>query len=90
MLRSIDALGKDKCPARSDRWARLCYSVLELLGSSGLDDRLGGWVNDGDIRTCTVRRVSFSPAIFTNRGMISFDVPNLSLNAPRHVQRRLA
>jgi hypothetical protein len=34
MLRSVEALGKDKCPARSDQWASatpLGYRVLDSL-----------------------------------------------------------
>ena len=81
MLRSVDAL--EKISARPDPTGGqvasatpLGYRVLELLGSSGLDDHLGGWVNDGDIRTCTVHRVSFSPAICRNTKYSESSVPN--------------
>ena len=59
MLRSVEALGKDKCPARSDQWTSatpLGYRVLDSL-------ELLATV------TYTVRRVSFVPAILANYGI---------------------
>ena len=81
MLRSVEALGKDKCPARSDQWASATPLGNRVLDSLELLATV--------IYGLTLYAVSFIPAILANYG-ISFDDPNLDLNAPRHVQQRPA
>ena len=81
MLRSVEALGKDKCPAHSDQWASatpLRYRVLDSLELATVIYGLTLYAT-----------FSFIPAILANYG-IPVDDHNLDPNAPRHVQRRPA
>ena len=79
MLRSVEALGKDKCPARSDQWASATPLGNRVLDSLELLATV--------IYGLTLYAVSFIPAILANYGISD---PNLDLNAPRHVQQRPA